>query len=191
VETTECAHCGAELPPAAGFCRACDTPVDGAHSGRLSVAELVPEPPRRRAPVVLGVLALVAALGGATYGAVHVARSSQARSTDQAADDARRALTLLVRAEGGRIGACRKAAPYLAGVRHDEVQDCLAVVGSDRGASLEDVEVGAPRLASPTGTVEVTGTLVDDTGTRAFDSTVHLVEQSGHWLIAWDGHGPA
>jgi hypothetical protein len=188
VETTECAHCGAALPPGAGFCRACDTPVEGAQSGRLSVAESVPVPARHRWLVILGVLAVVALLGGATYGAVHMVKSRAAGAADQATRNARVGLTGLVRAEGGQVRECKMSAHYLAGSRRAETQACLAVVGSDPGAHLENVHLGTPQLTSQTGTVRVTATFVDDTGSHAFDRTVHLVDQGGQWLVSWDGH---
>lgn len=188
METTECANCGADLPPGAGFCRACDTPVEGAQSGRLSVAEPMPVQTRHHWLVVLSVLAVVALLGGATYGTVHMIKSRAAGAADQAARNARLGLTGLVRAEGGQVKECRRSAPYLAGSRRAETQACLAVVGSDPGAHLEDVHLGAPQLASQTGTVRMTATFVDDTGSHAFDRTVHLVDQGGQWLVSWDGH---
>lgn len=189
MEPNACAHCGAPLRPAAGYCRACDTPVEGAQSGRLSVAEPVPVAPdrRRRRLAVTGAVALLALVGTMGYGALHLADARHAATAAEAAADARHAVVLLVRAESGQAGACGASMPYLDGQHADLRQDCLALVGTDPGLRLAHVRLGTPALHAGVGTVHVTGTVTDDSGTRSYSRTLGLVDQGGHWLVRWDG----
>jgi hypothetical protein len=186
VETIPCPNCDAPLKPTATFCLACDTPVTDTERG-LSVADPIPVAPTRSALVVaVAVVAgLVALLGGAVYGTVHLLHGRHAHAETQAADDVRRGVTLLVRAESGQRGACRSAAAVLTG--SDRRQECLAIVGQDPGAHLENVHVDPARLGSQTGTVRLRATLVDDHRSRSIDQVYDVVEQSQQWRLRWDG----
>jgi hypothetical protein len=186
VETTPCPHCDAPLRPTATFCLACDTPVTDTERG-LSVAEPVAVPPARHAPVlaVAVVAGLLVLLGGAAYGTVHLVRGRHDRAEAQAADDVRRGVTLLVRAESGEPRACHAAAGVLAG--SGRRQECLALVGEGPGAHLEDVRLDRARLGGETGTVRLRATLVDDHRSRTLDEVFDVVDQSRQWRLRWDG----
>lgn len=186
VETIPCPSCGAPLKPTATFCLACDTPVADTERG-LSVAQPVAVPPRRHAPVLAGaaVAGLLVLLGGTAYGTVHFFRGRHAHAEAQAGADVRRAMTLLVRAEGGQPGACRSVAAVLAG--SGLRQECLGIVDEDPGARLEDVRVDPARLGGQTGTVRLHATLVDDRRSRTLDVVCHVVDQSQQWRLQWDG----
>jgi hypothetical protein len=187
VDSTPCANCGALLPPAAGFCLACDTPVEGSQSGRLSVAESEPGAPVRRLPVLVTVVTGVAALALLTVLTVHWVGRHSSVAAGQAAGNAGHGLTLVVNAESGRGGVCRNWAHYVAGLRRDLEQECHAVADHDPGARLEDVREDPATLKSGTGTVTVRGTLVDDRGRRPFTRTVSVVDVNGQWQMNWDG----
>jgi hypothetical protein len=186
VETSPCPSCGAPLKRTATFCLACDTPVVDTERG-LSVAEPVPVPPARGAPVVAVaiVAGLLVLLGGTAYGTVHLLRGRHGRAEAQAAADVRRGVTLLVRAESGEPGACRSVSALLAG--SGRRQECLGIVGKDPGAHLEDVRLDPARLEGETGTVRLHATLVDGRSSRTLDQVYAVVDQSRQWRLQWDG----
>jgi hypothetical protein len=185
VETIPCPHCGAPIKRVATFCLACDTPVVDTESG-LSVGELIVVPAKPRPLLVTAILVgVLVVLGGSTYGILHFFQDRHANSESQAASDARSAVTLLVRAESGQNGACRKAAAHLTG--SGRRQECLGIVGEDPGAHLENVKLGAAHLGSKTGTVRLTATVVDDHGSRDLDRVLDLDLQGKLWLMRWDG----
>ncbi len=187
MEPNPCANCGAALPPAAGFCLACDTPVEGAQGGGLSVAAPEPARPVRRLPVLAAAVVGIVAVGAVTLAIVHWVGGHEAAATNQAAGNAGRALALVVDAESGRGGVCRNWADYVAGLRRDLRQECAALAGRDPGARLEDVHEDPANLSASTGTVTVHATLVDDHGSRAFARTVKIIDIGGHWRMSWDG----
>lgn len=188
VETAECPHCGAPIRPTATFCLACDQPVLDTESG-LSVAEPVAVE-RRARPVLMGVLAVVAlvVLGGSTYGVVHWITGREHHAREQAASDARRAITLLVRAESGEAHACQRARPLLSGT--DVRKSCTALVGHDPGVQLSNVRTSTPKLDSTAGTVRLRATVTDRHGPRTLDTVLHLTEVSSGWQLQWNGAPP-
>lgn len=188
METAECPHCGAPVRPTATFCLACDRPITDTERG-LSVAEPVVVP-RRARPVIasVGIVAVVAVLGGSTYGLLHYVSGRHHNAEAKATADARGAVTLLVRAEGGDGHACARVGAFIAGgaARHD----CMGIVGHDRGATLADVHAAPAKLTGTTGTVRVTATVTDPRGTHSFDEVVQLAELGKLWRVRWDGTPP-
>jgi hypothetical protein len=183
-----CPHCDAPLRPTATFCLACNTPVADAQQG-LSVAEasvVRMGRPLVGVGVLVGVLLVLGAIGYGSYAFVHD-RSAAERAN--ALTDTRLGVTMLVRAEGGSARSCRRAEAFLAGgpaaVRHK----CLAIVGNDHGARLDDVRVDRPSFRSDRGTVHLTATFVDPSGSRPFDHDFAVVKQVKQWRLSWDG-GP-
>ncbi|HET6168513.1 MAG TPA: hypothetical protein VFE07_16905, partial [Marmoricola sp.] len=174
--------------PTATFCLACDRPITDTERG-LSVAEPVLVPQRAR-PVlaILAIAAVVAVLGGTTYGVLHFVSGRHHNAEASAATDARDAMTLLVRAEGGDSHACGRVGAFIAGgtARHD----CLAIVDHDRGATLADVRTAPAKLVGTAGTVRVTATVTDRRGTRHLDEVVDLAELGKLWRVRWDGEPP-
>jgi hypothetical protein len=188
VETAECPHCGAPTRPTATFCLACDQPITDTERG-LSVAEATAVP-RRARPVLVGVVALLvlAVVGGSAYGVVHWISGREHHTQAQAASDARRAITLLVRAESGEAHACHRARPLLSGT---EVQkSCTALVGHDPGVRLSDVRTTTRELDSTAGTVRLTATVTDSHGTRPLDEVLHVTEAGSSGQLQWDGSPP-
>jgi hypothetical protein len=186
VETIPCPHCDAPIRPTATFCLACDTPVTDTDRG-LSVATPTPVARSRIASTaaVAATVGVVALLGGAVYGTVHLIHGRKAHAEAQASADVRRAVTVLVRAESGQPYACRTAAALLA--RSNPRQECLAVLGEDPGARLQDVRLDPARLGSHTGSVRLHATVVDNHGSRPLDQTFDVVDVSGQWRLRWDG----
>lgn len=185
METAECPHCGAPTRPTATFCLACDQPITDTERG-LSVAEATAVPQRAR-PVLVGVAALLVlvVVGGSTYGVVHLISGREHHTRALAASDARRALTLLVRAEAGEAHACTRIQPLLA--RTAPPQGCAALVGHDPGVRLSDVRTATPELDSGAGTVRLTATVTDSHGTRALDEVLHVARARSTWRLQWDG----
>jgi hypothetical protein len=153
----------------------------------LSVAEATPASIGRP---VLGLLvgtACLLLLGGAAYGTLRIYHHAHASTTDQASSEVRRGITLLVSAEGGHPDACRRLGPVVAPPAAKTLAECRAIVGDDRGARLDAVSVGRPRLTGGSGTAHVRATVTDPSGEHTVDEDVRLVEVGRHWRMAWDG----
>ena len=187
MKTNPCPHCQASLPAGARFCRACDRPIVDGDDSRLSVADSVPVSNRSRWLGLLVVVLVLGGLGAVSYGAIHMVQSKDAASAAHAASDARRGLELLVRAEGGDARACKTTTAYVAGTRKGVRQECVATVDHDPGARLEHVTTTKAHLGNQTGSVHLTATVVDDHGSRSYDRTLQLVDQSGQWMLNWNG----
>ena len=177
------------MRPTATFCLACDTPITDTERG-LSVAEPVAREVRAR-PWLVGVVVvgLVALIGGTTYGVMHYISTRHQHTEAHAAADARQAMTFLVRAESGDAHACRRAAPLLSGFK--ERQSCLAIVGRDPGAKLQDVHTDTAKVNGTAGSVRLRATVADDQGTHAIDDVLKLTEVGSDWHLVWDGTPPA
>jgi hypothetical protein len=96
-------------------------------------------------------------------------------------------MTLLVEAEGGQQGACRRAGTVVAGPAVTVLRDCQAVVDRDPGARVERVRVDGLSLHGTTGTARVHATVADDAGTHDVDEVVHRVQVRRGWRMTWDG----
>jgi len=137
---------------------------------------------------MLVAVAVVAVLAGSTYGVVHWITGREHHTEAQAASDARRAITLLVRAESGEPHACERARPLLSGT--ELRKSCTALVGHDRGVQLSDVRTSTPKLDSTAGTVRLRATVTDSRGSRTLDEVLHLTEVSSGWQLQWNGAPP-
>lgn len=190
MQTVPCPHCAEPVRPTATFCLACDQPITDTERG-LSVAEAVPASIGR--PVVGLTIALlcVALLGGAAYGGVRILRHENVASADEARNDVRSGLTLVVSAEDGHDRACDALGPVVAPPARKTREECQAIVGDDRSAKLSNVSVGQPHLGTGAGSVQVKATITDVHGTRALDETVRLVQVGRYWRMAWSGRPEA
>jgi hypothetical protein len=186
VQTVPCPHCAEPVRPTATFCLACDRPITDTERG-LSVAEAVPASIGR--PVhglVIGAVCLVV-LGGIAYGGLRLYDHAHASTVDQASNDVRRGLTLLVSAEGGHTDACRELGPVVAPPASRTQAECRAIAGDDRGARLDSITVDRTHLGKESGTSHVEATVTDGTGRHSLDEDVRLVQVGRHWRMAWDG----
>lgn len=190
MQTVPCPHCAEPVRPTATFCLACDQPITDTERG-LSVAEAVPASIGR--PVVGLTIALVclALLGGAVYGTVRILRHEHVATADEATNDVRKGLELVVSAEDGHDRACDALGPVVAPPARKTLEHCQAIVGDDRGAKLSKVSVSQPHLANGAGSVHVKATITDAHGTRALDETVRIVQVGRHWRMAWSGRPEA
>ena len=186
MNTVPCPHCAEPIRPTATFCLACDRPVVDTERG-LSVADAAPASVGRPLlGVVVGAVCLVL-LGGAAYGGLRIYHKAHASTVDQATSEVRRGITLLVSAEGGQGDACRELGPVIAPPAKKTLAECHAIVGDDRGARLDSVSVGRPRLNGDSGTAHVRATVTDTSGRHTVDEDVRLVQVGRHWRLAWDG----
>ena len=184
-KTKPCPNCGAPLPLTGTFCLECDTPVEG-HTGGLSVAEV--HTVRRGHPIqgiamLIGVAAVVIGL---------IALLIYVTSPHDAAD-ARKAVVngvqQVVLAEGGHPHACIEMAKYISESAIVARPQCRALVGTDPGAHLINIQTGKVTVDNETATVHITATLVDNQGSRRIDAdfpATNPTVQLG-WRYAWDG----
>jgi hypothetical protein len=183
VEEHLCATCGASLPLTGTFCLACDTPVAAEHN-RLSVAEtFVAERGRPlRALAIIGGTAVVAgAIGYGAYAMVHK------HSDGKAATAAIHGVQVIVRAEGGHVGACPYAKTAMSGRPATSVAECRAVVDSDPQAVIHRLHAVSTKRDGSHGTVVLSGTWVDAHGKTPFHRTMDVVQGQNGWLLVWDG----
>jgi hypothetical protein len=182
-QTRACENCGAPLPRTGTYCLACDTPVSGTAQG-LSVAET--ESVRNGRPIMgialiggiaIGVLALVAGM----YLAF------RPHSTGDARQSVTNGVTLLVKAEGGKHQPCKNLTKYLAGKPTVYRPACREIIGHDPGAHLRAVRAGATTLNGSHGTVHLSATLVDDSGSRHWAKDFPVVQYEGMWRLDWNG----
>jgi hypothetical protein len=150
------------------------------------VADPVPVPVGRPLTVLLlaGCLLVVGVLA---YGGIAFFHHRHAAAREQAVAEVTRGATLLIGAEGGHAGACRKAVSVLAGPTADMLRDCRALVDHDPGARADRVRVDVLRLHGTTGTARVRTSVTDGDGTRSVDRVLRLEHASRGWLWDWDG----
>jgi hypothetical protein len=189
VDTASCPHCDAPIKPTATFCLACDRPIVDTERG-LSVAETTAAPARPR-PVLVGVViaGVLALLGGSTYAVVHYIAGRHHHAEAVAGADARKAVTLLVRAEAGSAHACRRVAPLLSG--SSARRDCQDIVGRDPGVQFEDVHTGTATIDGSSATVRISARVTDGHGTRTIDDVLKLTQAGNLWQLDWNGTPPA
>jgi hypothetical protein len=179
----QCTNCGAALPRTGTYCLACDTPVAEAVRG-LSVGEI--QVVRARRPLIAAVVvgAIVVAVAGLSYG---VATIYQRHLNAGVSGAAKKALSIVARAEGGHAGACPYVSTAIAGDPKAEEAACVALVDDDPGARFARLSATAVHRHGRTATAELHGTVVDRTGRRPFSERIDLVEIGGAWMLKWDG----
>lgn len=186
MENVPCPHCEAPIKPTATFCLTCDTPVTDTERG-LSVAAPVTVSVGR--PLVgLGIAtACLVVLGALAWGTIAFFQHRHAAAMAQATGSVERGVALLVSAEGGRARACGGAERVLAGSPATTAHECHQIVDHDPGARLDQLHVARPRLGADSGTVSISATVSDGSGTHTIARVVDLVDQSKHWHMSWDG----
>lgn len=183
---TNCPHCDAPLKPAATFCLACDRPVVD-ETSRLSVAEPVKVSVGRPVVAVAAIVGCLVLLGGSAWGGVAYVRSVHHKSKELVISDVLRGTTLLIDAEGGSSGDCRRVPKALMGAVKDLRQQCDAIVGDDPGAHVQKISVDRLDLTGEVGKAYVHATVSDAKGTRTVDRVVDLHRASRAWRMVWDG----
>jgi hypothetical protein len=181
-----CPYCEAPLRPAATFCLACDRPVVD-ESSRLSVADSVQVTVGRPLVGLLVMAACVLAIGATAYGGYALVHHEHVATTSQAVRDVTRGTTLLVEAEAGHTGACRKAETVLAGPAAQVHSECLSLVDDDPGAHAGRMKVDGLSLHGTVGTAHVRAAITDDAGTHTLDRKVDLSKVGRDWRMTWDG----
>lgn len=181
----QCTNCGAALPRTGTYCLACDTVVVNTEGGGLSVGE--PHVVQHGRPLV-GVAVIVACLafiGGTGY-AIYALWESHVNTSASTA--ALAGIKAIVHAERGtHASSCHAATAVINGPSATTLTECEAIFGADPDQQLTNLRAANIHRHGKTASVEVQGTWVTSTGTKAFDRRVNVVQSKNQWWLQWDG----